>query len=145
MNEHAPIDEPALDTAQASHRNPTVVSQSTETLQGLRDSCRSLVFATLLTDDGFEVCSLGGAENNRMASMASSLQALGDAVARELRIGAGEYIIIASERGHVIQMRIPGQPIVLSALFGGEETLGKALSVSRLSVSRLSEMLSVTP
>ncbi|WP_309616530.1 roadblock/LC7 domain-containing protein [Salinibacterium sp.] len=123
------------------HRNAAVILHGAEALEELRSACRSLIYATLITDDGFEVSGLIGTQHNRMASMASSMQALGDAVARELKIGTSEYIIIASELGHVIQLRIPGQPLVLSALFGTEETLGKALSTARSSASRVSEVL----
>ena len=106
----------------------------------MSDLCSSLVYAALLTDDGFEIVHLAGSgvSNGRFASMASSIQALSEAVARELAIGASEYVIIAANGGYVIQLRVPGQPIVLGALFGNEETLGKALSISRLSAEKMS-------
>ena len=124
-----------------AHKNPTIIANGLATLEEINDLCRSLHYAALLTDDGFEVVSLPGTrvQGSRMASMASSMQALGDAVTRELQIGAGEFIIIASEHGHVVQLRVPGEPLVLSALFDNDETLGKALSISRQSAERLSK------
>jgi predicted regulator of Ras-like GTPase activity (Roadblock/LC7/MglB family) len=73
--------------------------------------------------------------------MASSVQALSEAVARELEIGGAPYVIIASEAGHVIQLRVPGQELVLAALFDADETLGKALSTSRLAAEKLAAAL----
>jgi len=124
---------------QRLHRDPATITHGSAALLHLRDLCSSLTYATLLTDDGFEVTSLGGADiaTARMASMASSMQALGDAVTRELRIGAADYIIIASASGYVIQLRVPGQQLVLSALFDADETVGKALSSARLAIAEM--------
>jgi predicted regulator of Ras-like GTPase activity (Roadblock/LC7/MglB family) len=125
------------------HRDPLTIESGIAVLQDMSDVCPSLVYAALLTDDGFEVVRLPDAstDGNRFASMASSMQALCDAVARELNMGSSQYIVIASDNGYVIQLRVPDHPIVLSALFGNDETVGKALSISRLAVSRMSEYL----
>lgn len=130
----------------AAHRDETVIAFGAEVLAHVKDTCSSLVYAALLTDDGFEVVSLPSPRvaGSRMASMASSMQALGDAVARELQLGTSEYIIIATEGGYVIQLRVPNQTLVMSAMFSNSETLGKALSISRQSASRLSALLDGT-
>ena len=127
-----------------AHKNPTIIANGLATLEEINDLCRSLHYAALLTDDGFEVVSLPGTrvQGSRMASMASSMQALSDAVAREVKIGSSEYIIIAAEKGYVIQLRIPGETLVLSAMFGDSETLGKALSVSRLASTKMAALMS---
>lgn len=134
----------------ALHKDADVVALAADALAGLRELCRSLVYATVLTDDGFEVAhaaaGAGGAvDDGRMASMASSIQALGDAVARELGIGESDYVVLASERGHVIQRRVAGRPLVLAALFDDDETLGKALSISRVATERLARALEALP
>ena len=125
------------------HRDPQIIASGTTVLEQMRDVCPSLIYAALLTDDGFEVVRLPDAptDGNRFASMASSMQALCDAVARELSMGTSHYIVIASDDGYVIQLRVPENPIVLSALFGNDETVGKALSISRRAVSVMSEYL----
>jgi len=130
----------------APHKDPAVIERGRAALRELKDVCRSLVYATLLTDDGFEIVSLpaDGRDDSRLASMASSIQALADAVARELRIGDSEFVIIASDSGHIIQRRVPGEPIVLAALFDDDETLGKALSISRLTTEKMSAHLAAT-
>ena len=129
----------------AAHKDETVIAHGAEVLASMKDLSRALVYASILTDDGFEVVSVPSAGERRigrMASMASSMQALSDAVARELQMGLSEYIIIATESGYVIQLRIPGQTLVMSTKFDDSETLGKALSISRLSATRLSALMS---
>jgi predicted regulator of Ras-like GTPase activity (Roadblock/LC7/MglB family) len=121
------------------HKDPDVIERGTAALAELREACRSLVFASLITEDGFEIVRTPTAdgEDGRLASMTSSVQALADAVSRELHLGESEFVIIASEAGHVIQRRVPGQPIVFAGVFDTDETLGKALSISRLTTERL--------
>jgi len=129
----------------AAHKDPRVIAHGAEVLAEMRDLSKALVYAAVLTDDGFEVVSVpSGAERRigRMASMASSMQALSDAVGRELSMGLSEYIIIATEAGYVIQLRIPGQTLVMSTKFDDSETLGKALSLSRLTATKLSALMS---
>lgn len=127
----------------AAHHDPAIIANGEAILANMKELCSSLVYAALLTDDGFEVSRIpvNQVGDNRLASMASSVQALSDAVARELRIGLSTYVVIASDHGHVIQRRVPGHPLVLAALFDNDETLGKALSISRLSAERMSALL----
>jgi predicted regulator of Ras-like GTPase activity (Roadblock/LC7/MglB family) len=73
--------------------------------------------------------------------MASSMQALGDAVTNELSIGDSEYIIIASGKGHVVQLRVPGHELVLSALFDNDATVGHALAVTRSFAQKMADLL----
>jgi len=126
-----------------AHKDQAIIDNAAMVLTEMRALCKSLVYAALLTDDGFEVVSLPNSrtDGSRMASMASSMQALSDAVARELKMGTSEYIIIATQSGYVLQLRVPTQSLVLSALFGDDETLGKALSISRLSAQKMSVLM----
>lgn len=128
-----------------AHKDPDVIRRGEAALAEVREACRSLVFASLITEDGFEIVRTPHAdgEDGRLASMSSSVQALADAVSRELRLGDSEYVIIASEAGHVIQRRVPGQPIVFAGVFDTDETLGKALSISRLTTERFAAAQSV--
>ena len=127
----------------AAHKDPRVIAHGAEVLAEMRDLSKALVYAAVLTDDGFEVVRLAKstADGGRFASMASSMQALSDAVARELHIGSSQYTIIASESGHVVQLRVPEHPLVLSALFDDDETLGKALAISRQTAERMAAIL----
>jgi len=125
------------------HRDPAAIEHGAAILADMKSVCRSLVYAALLTDDGFEVVRLTSTttDGGRFASMASSMQALGDAVARELSLGTSQYIIIASPTGYVVQLRVPDHPIVLSALFDDDETVGKALAITRSSAAKMSAFL----
>ena len=124
----------------AAHKDPALIAHGHAALTHLKDTCPSLVFASLVTDDGFEVASWPSSyDGGQLASMSSSVQALADAVGNELAVGDSDYVIIASHGGHTIQRRVPHHPLVLAALFDHAETLGKALSVSRVTAERLGE------
>jgi len=127
----------------AQHRDEALIAEGKRVLEEMNELSLSLRYAALLTDDGFEVVHIAGTgtSDGRFASMASSIQALSEAVARELVIGSSQYVIVAADDGYVIQRRVPGQTIVLGTLFGNEETLGKALSISRLTVDKLATHL----
>jgi predicted regulator of Ras-like GTPase activity (Roadblock/LC7/MglB family) len=108
----------------------------------MKDVASSLVYAALLTDDGFDVARLPSpTDGARFASMASSMQALGDAVTHELKIGSSEYIIIASPKGYVVQLRVPGHELVLSALFDNDATVGNALAITRSYALKMAGLL----
>lgn len=111
-------------------------------LEEMHQNCRSLLYALVLTDDGFEVANNGGdaAGHRRVASMASSIQALGDAVANEVQMGGANYLIIAGEQGNFIQLGIPGYDLILVAYFADIETVGKALSIARLASQEISQI-----
>jgi len=121
------------------HKDPVAITHAKKVLQGITSSCRSLKFATILTDDGFEVAQLAsdGTGQPRIASMASSMQALGDAITRDLKIGSNDYIIVAAKDGYVIQLRVPALPLVIAAYFHAGETVGKALSVARIAATEM--------
>ena len=123
----------------AAHKDEEIIRAGRAAPEALTTTCPSLVFATLVTDDGFEVAShpAGQQDDGGLAGMSSSVQALADAVGREMEVGESDYVIIGSHQGHIIQRRIPGLPLVLAAVFDHAETLGKALSVSRVSAERL--------
>jgi predicted regulator of Ras-like GTPase activity (Roadblock/LC7/MglB family) len=124
------------------HTKPAVVKAASALLDEMKDVASSLTYAALLTDDGFDVARLPGqTDGARFAGMASSMQALGDAVTHELSIGASEYIIIASGKGHVVQLRVPGQELVLSALFDNDATVGHALATTRMYAQKMGDLL----
>ncbi|HEY1529631.1 MAG TPA: roadblock/LC7 domain-containing protein [Galbitalea sp.] len=119
-----------------------MVKAATSLLDEMKSVASSLNYAALLTDDGFDVARLPGQiDGARFAGMASSMQALGDAVAHELKIGTSEYIIIASGKGYVVQLRVPGQELVLSALFDNDATIGSALAISRSYAQKMADLL----
>lgn len=130
-------------TSIATHLDPAYISRGELALSGLTTLAPSLSYATILTEDGFSVVSAKGnaLDSNRFASMASSTQALADAVARELTLGNNEFVIVAAEQGHVIQVRVTGHPLILAALFTDNETIGKSLAAARQTARRLTVFL----
>ncbi|MCW4386214.1 roadblock/LC7 domain-containing protein [Salinibacterium sp. SYSU T00001] len=115
------------------HRDPHTVDIAHRALAVLGELSPSLGIAVVLTDDGFEVARhpRRDSADQRLASMASSLQALSEAIVRELRLGAPGYVIIEATEGHVLLRRVPGRQMVLAAVFDSDESVGKAISVSR--------------
>lgn len=130
----------------AAHKDPAIIDGGRKALADLKATCPSLVFATVVTDDGFEVVSFPVShDDGGLAGMSSSVQALADAVGREMEVGDSDYVIIASRGGHIIQRRVPNHRLVLAAVFDHAETVGKALSVSRVTAERLGEVRSTQP
>ena len=124
------------------HTKPAVVKAASALLEEMKLAAASLNYAALLTDDGFDVARLPGpTDGARFAGMASSMQALGDAVTHELKLGDSEYIIIASGKGYVVQLRVPGQELVLSGYFDSDATIGSALAVARSYAQKMSDLL----
>jgi len=130
-------------TKVAVQNDPVVTTAAAAILAEMKTVSVSLVYAAFLTDDGFDVARLPSrtTDGPRFASMASSMQALGDAVAHELRIGNTEYIIISAVNGYVVQLRVPGHLMVLSALFDNDATIGAALSIARRYAGKMGEVL----
>ncbi len=127
----------------APQNDPIVVEAASALLTEMKGVSVSLVYAAFLTDDGFDVARLPSrvTDGPRFASMASSMQALSDAVAHELKIGTSEYLIISSGSGYVIQLRVPGHQLVLSALFDNDATVGAALALTRTYAARMANVL----
>ena len=124
------------------HTKPKVVEAASAVLVDMKAATSSLTYAALLTDDGFDVARFPAkTDGERFAGMASSMQALGDAVTHELKIGDSEYIIIASAKGHVVQLRVPGHELVLSALFDNDATVGHALAIARTFAQKMAALL----
>lgn len=123
--------------------DPLIVAAASAILTEMKSVSVSLVYAAFLTDDGFDVARLPSrtTDGPRFASMASSMQALSDAVAHELRIGSSEYLIISSGTGYVVQLRVPGQVVVLSALFDNDATVGAALALTRNYAAKMAALL----
>jgi uncharacterized protein len=134
-----------LATAVALHKDPFVIGLATTALHDLTDRAPSVRYATVLTDDGFEVDGVPAYEEDRLSSMASSMQGLSEAVARELTIGHAQYVIIAADDGHAIQLRVPGHQLVLAAVFDRREPLGNALTTCRFAVDRFAAALTARP
>ena len=123
----------------------------------LRSACREVVeslvsqthgveSASVVSGDGFEVASVlrGGVAGDKLAAMASSLLALSEAVVRELRMPACRNVIIESEQGSVVTMRIPvtHRELLISVLCSDAASLGSVLFAARTTAQMLGTRLS---
>ncbi|MFS2279887.1 roadblock/LC7 domain-containing protein [Microbacterium sp. OR21] len=104
-------------------------------LRRLQASSGSLRYAAVLTDDGFAVSTLragADADSGRFASIASTLQALGEAAGRELLTAAGSTaVLIDTDAGRIAQLRVHGTTLVLAALFAHDGTADGILTPLR--------------
>ncbi len=104
----------------SAHRDPRIIGIAERALDELSARCPTLTVAVLLTDDGFEICraALGReGDDHRLASMGSTMQALGEAVARELRLGETSHVAVAGAHGSMLVRRIGHLPFALVAVF----------------------------
>ncbi len=113
----------------------------------LRESSSTLETAILLSDDGFEAVRMPprADADGRFASMASSVQALGEAVSAELDAGEGEAIILQAARGFTLQMRVQGHQYVVAAHFRSGDSLGTALVLVRTAAQEIADGLTAMP
>lgn len=124
-------------------RFPDEMIQETRVLlEELRTISSSLRLAVVLSDDGFEVARVGDdeAEDGRFASMASSIQALSEAVTDDRNLGKQDVVAIQAGGGKILQLRI-AETYVLSAQFSNEDLLGRNLIDLRKVAPKLRNIL----
>lgn len=141
MSMQAPVMTDVWMPSVALHKDPFVIALATTALHDLTDRVPSVRYATVLTEDGFEVDGVPAFEEDKLSTMASSIQGLSEAVARELAIGAARYVIVAASDGNVIQLRVPGHQLILAAVFELDEPLGNALTTCRFAAERFAAAL----
>lgn len=119
-----------------------MVQETRALLEELRTISSSLKLAVVLSDDGFEVSRIGEdeAEDGRFASMASSIQALSEAVTEDRNLGKQDVVAIQAGGGKILQLRI-AETYVLSAQFSNEDLLGRNLIDLRKIAPKLRNVL----
>ncbi|MGN6273544.1 MAG: roadblock/LC7 domain-containing protein [Protaetiibacter sp.] len=101
------------------HRDPAIIAAAEHAIAELADRCSTLEAAAITTDDGFRVAGIhrGAGDANRLASMTSTTQALGEAIIRELALGDASHVAVAGTRGALLVRRIGNHRLVLVAVF----------------------------
>jgi predicted regulator of Ras-like GTPase activity (Roadblock/LC7/MglB family) len=119
-----------------------MVQETQAVLEELRTISSSLRLAVVLSDDGFEVSRVGDdeAEDGRFASMASSIQALSEAVTDDRKLGKQDVVVIQAGSGKILQLRL-AETYVLSAQFSNEDLLGRNLIDLRKVAPKLRNVL----
>jgi predicted regulator of Ras-like GTPase activity (Roadblock/LC7/MglB family) len=125
------------------HKNELVIQESNNLINALRQITPSIMYASVTTDDGFEVTSFNRlhirdlGEDGRVSSMVSSLQGLAEAIMSNLAMGEIEYSILTTDSGHFIARRVPNFPLVFAGVFDKYENLGKVLPASKMIAEQL--------
>lgn len=119
-----------------------LMANTKNVLEELRGLSGTLMLAVVLSDDGFEVARVGEKEvdDGRFASMASSIQALSEAVTDDRGLGKQDVVIIQAGTGKVIQLRVATN-YVLSAQFTNVDLIGRNLIDLRKIASKLRKVL----
>ena len=99
-------------------------------LDALAARCGGLMWASVSTRDGIEVASIGGAPNEKLSVMVSTMHALADGVAAEAALGESRSLIQEAGHGRVVILSVPGgaDNLVLAGMAKPSTTLGMLLS-----------------
>ncbi|MGB7651594.1 MAG: roadblock/LC7 domain-containing protein [Gallionella sp.] len=117
-----------------------LVSEFNQALAQLKASVPDLSTACVATRDGFEIARLDTDNDQRkLAAMASSMHALGDAIAAEASLGACRNVIIEGSAGKAVMLTIPDAAAnkVLIAAASSDTNLAMLLISSRTCCEQL--------
>ena len=122
-----------------------LVARCAELLAELHADTVGVVSATATTADGFAVASTltTREESDKLAAMASSTSALAAAFARETGRGTPERVIVESDGGYNLALRVPGGPmeLVLTVVADRDAVLGTLLWNCRATADKLARSL----
>lgn len=100
-------------------------------LEQLVSSLSGVVGVILASSDGFELGSAGDSwlAEAQLAGMSSTMQGLGEAMARNSGLDSCRDIIIDSESGRIVLMSVPdvSPTMVLMAIITGQSAFGQVL------------------
>lgn len=117
-----------------------LVSEFNRALLQLKDSVPDLSTACVATRDGFEIARLeSDSDQRKLAAMASSMHALGDAIAAEASLGACRNVIIEGSAGKAVMLTVPDAASnkVLIAAASSDTNLAMLLISSRTCCEQL--------
>lgn len=103
--------------------------------------------AVLATADGFEVASVhaeAGQSGDKLAAIASSIHALGTAIAKETGVAPCKDVTVEGEKGVILLIEIPDvrNGLLLAVVAGEGAMLGHLLWASKASAGRLARAFS---
>ena len=130
-------------------RDEAIGDACREELESLVSQTVGIESASVVSGDGFEIASVlrGDVAGDKLAAMASSLLALSEAVVQELRMKACRNVIIESEKGSVVTLRIPSadRELLITVLCSDAASLGSVLFAARGSARTLGLRLGEMP
>lgn len=119
----------------------SLVGEFDRALLQLKDSVPDLSTACVATRDGFEIARLhsSGGDQRKLAAMASSMHALGDAIAEETSLGECRNVTIEGSTGKAVMLTVPDAKAnkVLIAAASSDTNLAMLLIVSRACCEQL--------
>lgn len=128
---------------------PGLVAEYKKVLDNAVGGTSGMIMDVIATVDGFVVASslARGWEVNvsRIAAMASSGHALGDAIAKELANGVCDDVIISTDQFIIVFLAVPDvldPPLILGAAATKEMNLGTVLYSARACTRRIAEIAS---
>ena len=126
--------------------SPRILSAlCTATLEQLVSQTPGIETAAIVTGDGFEVASVvrDDVSVEKLAAMVSSLLALSEAVTAELRMSRCRDVIIDTESGAVVTLRVPshGHDLLMCVRCKQTVSLGTVLFAARDCVQGLARRL----
>lgn len=108
-----------------------LVAHCAERLAALKGGTAGLVSATVATTDGLAVASTlaDRHEVDRLAAMSGSIAALAAAMTREAQHGEPERVILESNCGHIVSMKVPAAApgLVITLVSDDSAVLGQLL------------------
>lgn len=118
----------------------SLVSEFNHALLQLKESVSDLSIACVATRDGFEIARLSSdSDQRKLAAMASSMHALGDAIAAEAALGVCRNVIIEGSSGKAVMLTVPDAAAnkVLIAAASSDTNLAMLLISSRTCCEQL--------
>jgi predicted regulator of Ras-like GTPase activity (Roadblock/LC7/MglB family) len=115
-------------------------------LRDLVQGSAGVEYALLASPDGFEVARVTRARplnGSRVAAMASSVFAVGSAMAGELRLGECRNLVVETDQGYLVLLTVPCRraPLVLWTVARQGTTLGMMLTATRACTRELARQL----
>lgn len=113
-------------------------------LRRLLDQVAQAHSVVLAQTDGFEVAQLsrGTVPAARLAALASSMLALGEAALRELGLGGRGSVLIDGASGKLLLLEVPlpSRPLVLAVVAGHDAVTGSLLWAARQCVQQIVQL-----
>ena len=99
-------------------------------LDTLAARCSGLIWASVSTRDGIEIASIGGAPNEKLSVIVSTMHALSDGIVAEADLGENHNTILEAGQGRVVILSVPGgvDNLVLAGMAKPSTSLGMLLS-----------------
>jgi predicted regulator of Ras-like GTPase activity (Roadblock/LC7/MglB family) len=114
--------------------HPDRKAHLTSTCRGALDTlaarCSGLIWASVSTRDGIEIASIGGAPNEKLSVIVSTMHALSEGIAVEADLGDCRSTILEAGQGRVVILSVSGatEDLVLAGMAKPDTSLGMLLS-----------------